>query len=152
MKTIVVQGDWNRGNPETHSYSGWVSTVWWEKIGVLPASHSSPPTLLSTLLTLDLLHIKEPSLQRPSHVQGEIQGGGTREPGGSRGGGWWVVGYPTPTAYRSIVQNKSIPAAICLTWQGLGQDRAEAQEMYFMSDSCQRTMCKRRLLKKSVYL
>lgn len=53
----------------------------------------------------------------------KIWHGGVRghEGEGEVGGG----GIHTPTAYRSIIQNKSIPAAICLTWQDLGEDQAE---------------------------
>lgn len=110
-----------------HSYSGWSSMVKWEKTRVLPASHSSPPTQLSTLLTLDLLHIKEPSLEKPSHMHRKIQGGRTRELGEREGGGKTEEGEgdQSHSTYRSIIQNKSIPAVICLTWQDLGKDQAE---------------------------
>lgn len=80
---------------EMHSYSGWSSVVWGEKTrlsvnthnGGVPASRFSPPTQLSTLLTLDLLHIKGHSLQKPSHMHRKIWGGSKREPGGRNGGG-----------------------------------------------------------------
>lgn len=123
---------------EIHWYSGWPGSVCWEKTRLLidthnrsvPALHSSPPTQLSALLTLDLLHIKEHSLQGPSHMQRKIweregkSQRGEREAGGH--GGVRVSNH-TPTAYRSIIHNKSIPVTICLTWQDLGQDQAETQ-------------------------
>lgn len=68
----------------------------------LPASHSLPPTQLSTLPTLDLLHIKETSLQKPSHMHREMQGGRTREPGGRKEEGvgrWRGLGGEQPHSH-----------------------------------------------------
>lgn len=90
MKTKIIQKNRNQviplcenTEPEMHSYARWSGMVWWEKTRLLinthscgvPASYFSPPTQLSTLLTLDL-HIKEPSLQKPSHMHRKIQGEG----------------------------------------------------------------------------
>lgn len=102
-------------------------------------SHSSPPTRLSALL-----YPRSPPHQRAliteaiTHAQGDVGRENVSQPGG-REGGRKTEGVRqsnhTPSAYKSIIQNKSIPAAVCLTWQDLGKKHQK------QLSSCQSSAC-----------
>ena len=94
---------------------------------VLPGSNSLPPIQLSAQLTLDLLHIKEPSLEKPSHMHRKIQGrreeGRWEDRGGQR--------RATTLLRHTEVSFKTngFQLFFCLTWQDLGQGQGEKQEI-----------------------
>lgn len=133
MKTRILQEDRNRGNQVGYIriQDGWsrsegrkqdlINTQPWCTCLVFLASHS----------TKHSAYPRSPPHQRAliteaiTHAQKDMGRGNERQ--GVR------ESNHTPAAYRSIVQNKSIPTAIWLTWQDLGQDRN--------THSCQRTMC-----------
>lgn len=127
LKTASIGERRQRGNPERNIC---IQDCWAGLRGEKMSSNQQscgvgylPHTQLSTLLTLDTLHIKEPSLQKRSHLQGKSQGARAREHRGREGGEGGQEGQGRATTLRrsrSIIQNKkSIPAAFFFSWQDL---------------------------------
>lgn len=115
LKTASIGERRQRGNPERNIC---IQDCWAGLRGEKMSSNQQscgvgylPHTQLSTLLTLDTLHIKEPSLQKRSHLQGKSQGARAREHRGREGGEGGQEGQGRATTLRrsrSIIQNKKI--------------------------------------------